>query len=112
MHRRGVPCPTGTSRAAMWDFHLIDGATARGCSKNASTTGLTRRQGSLGMSGTYTVSGNVLTFKVEASTYPNSEGTEQKRTITHFRGDELRYSNQAPTNPGGGTAVIAAGRLK
>ncbi len=31
------------------------------------------------MSGTYTVSGNVLTIKVEASTYPNSEGTEQKR---------------------------------
>jgi Lipocalin-like domain len=69
-------------------------------------------QGTLGMSGTYSVSGNVLTFKVEASTYPNSEGTEQKRTIMHLSGDELRYSNQAPTNAGGGTAVVVARRLK
>jgi hypothetical protein len=38
------------------------------------------------MSGTYTVSGIVLIFKVEASTYPNAEGTEQKRTIMHLSG--------------------------
>lgn len=87
MHRRGFPCSKGTARAAMWGFHLIDRATPRCCSKNASKTGLMRWQGSLRMSGSYTGSGNVLTFKVEASTYPNSEGTEQKRTITHFRGD-------------------------
>jgi hypothetical protein len=64
------------------------------------------------MSGTHTVSGHVLTFKGEARTYPNFEGTEQKRTIMHCSGDELRQSNQAPTNAGGGTAVSAARRLK
>jgi hypothetical protein len=69
-------------------------------------------QGTLGMSGTYAVSGNTLTLKVEASTYPNSEGTEQKRTIISLTADELRYSNPAPTNAGGGTAVVVAKRVR
>jgi lipocalin-like protein len=69
-------------------------------------------QGTLGMSGAYTVVGNTLSFKVEASTYPNSEGTEQKRTIVSLTTDELRYSNPAPTNAGGGTAVVVARRVK
>jgi hypothetical protein len=69
-------------------------------------------QGTLGMSGTYAVTGNTLSFRVEASTYPNSEGTEQKRTIVSLVGDELRYSNPAPTNAGGGTAVVVARRVK
>jgi len=57
-------------------------------------------QGTLAMSGTYSVHGNVLTFKIEASTYPNLEGTEQKRTIISLSGNELSYSNPAPTNEG------------
>jgi hypothetical protein len=69
-------------------------------------------QGTLAMSGTYSVSGSTLSFKVDASTYPNSEGTEQKRTIVTLTGDELRYSNAAPTNAGGGTAVVVARRVK
>ena len=69
-------------------------------------------QGTLAMSGTYSVSGNVLTFKIEASTYPNLEGTEQKRTIITLTADELRYSNPAPTNAGGGTAVVIARRVQ
>ena len=69
-------------------------------------------QGTLGMSGTYTVTGNTLTFTIEASTYPNSEDTEQKRTIISFTADELRYSNPAPTNAGGGTAIVVAKRVR
>jgi hypothetical protein len=69
-------------------------------------------QGTLAMSGTYTLIGNTLVFKVEASTYPNSEGTEQKRTIISLTADELRYSNPAPTNTGGGTAIVVAKRVK
>jgi lipocalin-like protein len=68
-------------------------------------------QGTLAMSGTYSVSGNVLTFKIEASTYPNLEGIEQKRTIITLTAGELRYSNPAPTNAGGGTAVVVARRV-
>lgn len=67
-------------------------------------------QGTLAMSGTYSVSGDVLTFRIEASTYPNLEGTEQKRTILTLSSDELRYSNPAPTNAGGGTAIVVARR--
>jgi len=69
-------------------------------------------QGTLGMSGTCSVDGSTLTFKVEASTYPNSEGTEQKRTIISLTAEELRYSNPAPTNAGGGTAIVVAKRVK
>jgi hypothetical protein len=46
--------------------------------------------------GTYTLdeAAKTLTLRVEASTYPNLEGTQQKRTITSLTaGDELTWSN-------------------
>ena len=56
-------------------------------------------QGSLAYSGTYSVidGGKTLVFHVEASTYPNAEGVDQKRFIT-LTGDELKYTNPAPTS--------------
>ena len=66
-------------------------------------------QGSLGYSGTYSVSDNTLIFNVEASTYPNAEGTEQKRSIT-LTDDELKYTNPAAT--AGGTSVAVLKRVK
>jgi len=66
-------------------------------------------EGSLGYSGTYSVSGKTLIFNIEASTYPNAEGTEQKRSFT-LTGDELTYINPAPT--AGGTAVAVLKRVK
>jgi lipocalin-like protein len=60
-------------------------------------------KGSIAYSGTYAVSGKTLIFNVEASTYPNAEGTQQKRTIT-VTADELRYFNPSPTM--GGTAEV------
>ena len=61
-------------------------------------------QGSLAHFGSYTVdeAGKALTFRVETSTYPNWDGTEQKRVFT-LKGDELRYVSQAP--PTGGTVA-------
>ncbi len=65
--------------------------------------------GSLGYSGTYSVSDKTLIFKIEASTYPNVEGDEQKRSFT-LTGDELKYTNLAPT--AGGTAEAVLRRVK
>jgi Lipocalin-like domain len=66
-------------------------------------------QGSLGYSGTYSVSDKTLIFNIEASTYPNAEGTEQKRSFT-LMGDELKWTNPAPTT--GGTAEAVLKRVK
>ena len=66
-------------------------------------------QGSIAYSGTYSLSDKTLIFNVEASSYPNAEGTQQKRTIT-LTGDELRYYNPSPTM--GGTAEVVLRRVK
>lgn len=64
-------------------------------------------QGSLGYAGTYSVSDKTLIFHIEASTFPNAEGVDQKRLITTITGDELRYSNPAPTAGGSGAKAEA-----
>ena len=64
------------------------------------------------MSGTYTLVGNVLTFKIEASSYPNLVGTERKVTILSLIDNELRYSNPTPSNAGGGIAIAVAMRIR
>src|SRR5215211_6820850 len=50
-------------------------------------------QGTIAHFGRYTVdeSAKAITFQIENSTYPNWEGTEQRRTFT-LSGDELKYS--------------------
>jgi Lipocalin-like domain len=47
--------------------------------------------------GTYTVNEaeQVIILHLEASTFPNQIGTDQKRTITSLMADELRYSSPA-----------------
>ena len=59
-------------------------------------------QGTLAYSGRYSVSDKTLIFHIEASTFPNAEGAEQKRVITSLTADELKYSNPAPTAGGAG----------
>ena len=66
-------------------------------------------QGSLAFSGTYSVSDKTLIFKIEASTYPNSEGTEQKRSIT-LTADELKWTIPATTT--GATSEVVLKRVK
>ena len=67
-------------------------------------------QGCLAYSGRYEVSDKTLTFHVEASSFPNAEGVDQKRSIT-VTGDELRWTNPAPTVAGGGTAQTVLRRV-
>jgi hypothetical protein len=55
--------------------------------------------GSLAYFGTYSVdeSNKSVRFKIEASTFPNSEGEELTRIITAVSIDELSYANPATT---------------
>jgi hypothetical protein len=56
-------------------------------------------QGSLAYFGTYSVNENdkTLSSRIEGSTFPNSEGEQQKRVITRLTMDELRYINPVTT---------------
>jgi hypothetical protein len=67
--------------------------------------------GVLAYSGRYSISdgGKTLIFHIEASSYPNAEGVDQKRSIT-LTEDELKWTNPAPTV--GGTAHTALRRVK
>ena len=60
--------------------------------------------GSLTHFGTISVNAadKTFTFKIEAATFPNWDGTEQKRAFT-VTGDELTYT--VPAAPAGGTAT-------
>jgi hypothetical protein len=66
-------------------------------------------QGTIAHFGQYVVSGADITFKIEVSTYPNFNGTEQKRPFT-LKGDELTYT--VPAFSGGGSAVSTWKRAK
>jgi hypothetical protein len=54
-------------------------------------------EGSLSHLGTYSVSGTDLIFHIEASTFPNWTNTDQKRINLSVIGDELKYTNLAPS---------------
>ena len=56
-------------------------------------------QGSLAYFGTYSVNETAKTLisRIAGSTFPNSEGEEQKRIITRLTADELRYENPQTT---------------
>lgn len=62
-------------------------------------------QGSIAHFGTYTVNeaDNTITFHIEASTFPNWNGTEQKRPFTVI-GDELKWTT--PASSGGSAEVV------
>ena len=62
-------------------------------------------EGSLSYFGTYSVSGSELTFHVEGCSFPNWTGTDQKRINLSVTGDELKYTNPAPS-AGAGAAVL------
>ena len=66
-------------------------------------------QGSLAHYGTYTVADKVITLKVEGSTWPAWTGTDQKRTIISYTGDDIKWSLAATI---GGTSEIGWKRLK
>ena len=60
--------------------------------------------------GTYVVGADkTITFHIETASYPNWDGTEQKRTFT-LAGDTLTYT--AGGAPGGGIATLVWERAK
>jgi Lipocalin-like domain len=68
-------------------------------------------QGSATHFGTLSVNAadQTIAFKIETSTFPNWDGTEQKRPFT-VTGDELQYTVAAAS--GGGTATVVWKRAK
>jgi Lipocalin-like domain len=56
-------------------------------------------QGTLAYFGTYSVdeANKVVTFRTEASTFPNSEGEVLKRIIAKLTTDEMIYTNPSTT---------------
>ncbi len=65
--------------------------------------------GGIALFGTYTVTDKVLSFKVEGSTYPNWTGTDQKRAIVSYTGDEFQWSVPASV---GGTGEVTWRRVR
>jgi hypothetical protein len=57
----------------------------------------------------YDTANKIINLKVEGSSYPNWTGTEQKRTIILFMGDDLKWSVAASA---GGTGEVAWKRVK
>lgn len=68
-------------------------------------------QGSIAHFGRYTVNeaDKTITFQIETSTFPNWNGTEQKRPF-NIVGDELTW--RTPASSGGGTAEVVLKRAK
>ncbi len=62
-------------------------------------------QGSLAYCGTYAVSNDTLIMRIEASTYPNEEGAEQKRAFT-LNGDQLTWRNPSVSTGASGVATL------
>jgi hypothetical protein len=62
--------------------------------------------------GTYSINeaDKTLTTRVEASSFPNLSGKEQKRTITSLTANELKYTN--PTTVFGNSAEVVWRRAK
>jgi hypothetical protein len=61
---------------------------------------------SIAMIGTYTVNSaeKTLTFRVDSATFPNWNGTEQKRLLSSSGKDELKYIT--PTASSGGVGTV------
>lgn len=67
---------------------------------------------SIAMIGTYSLNSAdmTLTFRVEMATFPNWNGTEQKRSIVTASKDELKYIT--PTASSGGVGTVTWRRIK
>jgi Lipocalin-like domain len=67
---------------------------------------------SIAMIGTYSVNSadKTLSFKVDSATFPNWNGTEQKRLLSSSNKDELKYIT--PTASSGGVGTVTWTRAK
>ena len=69
-------------------------------------------EGSLAYFGTYSVSGTDLILHVVGSTFPNWNGTDQRRTNVSVKGDELTYVQPTPSGGGATGAPNVWKRMK
>jgi hypothetical protein len=71
-------------------------------------------QGMISHFGTYTVdeAGKSLTFRIEASSFPNWDGTVQKRAITAVTDEVLTWNTPAPSAAGYVRAELAWKKAK
>jgi hypothetical protein len=62
---------------------------------------------SIAMMGTYSINTEkkTLTFKVDSATFPNWNGTEQKRLLVSSNKDELKYITPTASSGGVGTVI-------
>jgi hypothetical protein len=69
-------------------------------------------EGTIAYYGTYSVSepDKTVTFRIEASSFPNQVGADQKRKITELTGDQLKYENT--TVMSGGQIYVVLNRVK
>jgi hypothetical protein len=66
--------------------------------------------GSIAHFGSYAADDKTITFRIETSTHPNWDGTEQKRSFI-IAGDELKYTGISAVI-GGGSATLTWKRAK
>lgn len=64
-------------------------------------------QGSIAVFGAYSVNGtdNIITFHIEGSTFPNWNGTVQKRAVK-LSGDELSWTDPTPSAGSGAVHTV------
>jgi hypothetical protein len=62
---------------------------------------------SIAVFGTYSVNmaDKIMTFRLETATFPNWNGTEQKRTLVTFSQDELKYTSASASVGGHATTT-------
>jgi Lipocalin-like domain len=63
-------------------------------------------QGMISYFGTYSLNGTDLLFHIEGSSFPNWNGTDQKRTNITITGDELKWTQPTPSAGGSPVAVV------
>src|SRR5262249_44201278 len=71
-------------------------------------------QGMISHFGTYSVdeTGKTVTFRIEASSFPNWDATSQKRAVTAITDEILTYNNLAPSTSGYIRAELAWKKAK
>jgi hypothetical protein len=66
-------------------------------------------QGSLAYCGTYLLENDTLVLRIEAGTYPNEEGAEQRRAFA-LSGDQLTWKNPTVSTGASGIATLRRAR--
>jgi hypothetical protein len=109
------PHETGTlvfERNGQFALILINPDIPKYASNNreqpTSEEALAAAKGSFAFFGTYSVNepDRTFVFHVKASSFPNFNGTDQKRIVKSITADELVFQNMAPPNAGARVELI------